>query len=179
MVSFRKVMAVATAMAFAAALFSLASNTAEAAGFGPRFFPGGGFRGGGGGFRIGGGGFRMGGFGGFRPGAVYGGGWNRGFGPRFYAGGFRPWYGGYRRWYGGCGWYGCGWGGPIAAGLLGGLALGAIVGDAGYYGDGYSDYGYGYGPGGYDSGYGCHLVRDPVRGHNGHVIYYQLVRVCN
>jgi hypothetical protein len=64
----------------------------------------------------------------------------------------------------------------------GGLALGAIAGNAGYYGDGYADYygdgnyGYGYGPGDYDSGYGCHFLRDPVRGHNGHVIYYPLVR---
>ena len=42
-------------------------------------------------------------------------------------------------------WGGWGWGGAVAAGVIGGLALGAIA-SAPYYGYGYGpSYGYGYG----------------------------------
>ncbi len=55
------------------------------------------------------------------------------------------------QWWGGWGGYGWGWrrpyyGGAIAAGLIGGLALGTLAASAGsYYGYGYPSYGYGYG----------------------------------
>jgi len=56
------------------------------------------------------------------------------------------------RWWGGWGGYGWGWrrpyygGGALAAGLIGGLALGTLAAGAGsYYGYGYPSYGYGYG----------------------------------
>ena len=54
------------------------------------------------------------------------------------------------QWWGGWGGYGWGWrrpnyGGAIAAGVVGGLALGALAASAGsYYGYGYPSYGYGY-----------------------------------
>jgi hypothetical protein len=41
-----------------------------------------------------------------------------------------------------------GWGGAVAAGIIGGLALGAIA-SAPYYSYGYAPYGYGYAPYGY------------------------------
>jgi hypothetical protein len=62
-------------------------------------------------------------------------------GRRWAYGGYRPYYGGYRRSYG--------YGGALAAGLIGGLALGSTVGyysapyDAGYY---YDNQGYSYPP---------------------------------
>jgi hypothetical protein len=127
MVSFRKVMATAVAVAFAGALLAVETSTVQAAGF---RFHGGGF-----------GGFRGGGFGGFP-----GGGW-----------------GGCGGWGGWGGWGGCNWGGPLAAGLVGGLALGAI-GSNGYYNSGY---GSGYG--------GCYRAFVPV-GHRG---YYRRVVICN
>ena len=61
------------------------------------------------------------------------------------------------QWWGGRGW---GWrrsyygGGALAAGLIGGLALGTLAASAGsYYGYGYPYYGYSY-PSYYGSGYG-------------------------
>ena len=64
------------------------------------------------------------------------------------------------RWWGGYGWRGYGWGwrrpyyggGALAAGLIGGLALGSLAARAGsYYGYGYPSYygGYGYYPSAY------------------------------
>ena len=63
------------------------------------------------------------------------------------------------RWWGGWGGYGWGWrrsyygGGALAAGLIGGLALGSLAASAGsYYGYGYPSYygsGYGYYPSSY------------------------------
>jgi hypothetical protein len=72
--------------------------------------------------------------------------WWRGRGWGGYGWGWRrPYYGG--GWGGGWGWrrpyYG---GGALAAGLIGGLALGTLAAGAGsYYGYGYPSYGYGYG----------------------------------
>ena len=64
------------------------------------------------------------------------------------------WRGG---WGGGWGWrrpYYGGGGGALAAGLIGGLALGTLAASAGsYYGYGYPSYGYGYGYGYYPSSY--------------------------
>ena len=69
------------------------------------------------------------------------GGWGGGWGWR------RSYYGG--GWGGGWGWrrpYYGGGGGALAAGLIGGLALGTLAASAGsYYGYGYPSYGYGYG----------------------------------
>jgi len=67
-------------------------------------------------------------------------------------------------------------GGALAAGIIGGLAVGAIVGsqmDRGYYG----------GPGYYQSGYQpvygrCHTERQRVEDGYGRV-YVQRVRVCD
>jgi hypothetical protein len=57
------------------------------------------------------------------------------------------------QWWGGWGGYGWGWrrpyygGGAVAAGLIGGLALGALAAStSSYYGYGYPSYGYGYYP---------------------------------
>lgn len=84
------------------------------------------------------------------PGGWHGRGWHGG-------GGY--WRGG--RWYGGGG----GWGGPVAAGVLGGLALGALAGSA-----------YSYGPGYYD---GCYMQNRPVYDGWGNFVGYQPVQVCN
>ena len=78
------------------------------------------------------------------------------------------------RWWGGYGWRGYGWGwrrpyyggGALAAGLIGGLALGTVAASAGsYYGYGYPAYygGYGYSPSAYyaPAYYGYYPV--PVR----------------
>ena len=77
-------------------------------------------------------------------------------------------------WYRG---YGYGWGGPVAAGVIGGLAAGAIVGSvARPYGYGYAPYGY-YGPAPvYDP---CYRARRPVFDAYGNVAGYRPVRVCN
>jgi len=65
------------------------------------------------------------------------------------------------RWWGGYGWRGYGWGwrrpyygyggGALAAGLIGGLALGTLAASTSYYGYGYPSYygGYGYYPSAY------------------------------
>ena len=67
-------------------------------------------------------------------------------------------------------------GGAVAAGVVGGLAVGAIIGsqaNRGYYG----------GPGYYESGYqpvygGCHTERQQVEDGYGRV-HIQRVRVCD
>ncbi len=85
-----------------------------------------------------------------------GGGWHGG-------GGGGGWRGGYWRG-GGWGWGG-GWGAPVAAGVLGGLAVGAIAASA-----------YPYGPyGGYG---GCYLQNQPIYNGWGQFVGYRPVRVC-
>ncbi len=73
--------------------------------------------------------------------------------------------------------YAGGNGGAVAAGVVGGLAVGAIVGsqaNRGYYG----------GPGYYESGYqpvyggGCHIERQQVEDGYGR-IHIRRVRVCD
>ncbi|MBV9636591.1 MAG: hypothetical protein JO163_10395 [Methylobacteriaceae bacterium] len=70
-----------------------------------------------------------------------------------------------------------GWGGPLAAGIIGGLALGAIAGaaTAPYYGPG-------YGPGPYGPGYGpdpgCYYRRGPIYDQWGNFAGYGPVAVC-
>ena len=146
-------------------------------------FRGGGF-GGGGAFRAGAGGFRggiSGPVGGFRGGAIGGrpgfrygygyrpvpfGGRGFGYGGRGYA--YRPVYRGY---YGRRYPY---YGGAVAAGLIGGLALGAL--SYPYYGYGYP---YGYGGAYYDAGYGeeCWVRRRTID-QWGRVVV-RLVQVCD
>jgi hypothetical protein len=83
-------------------------------------------------------------------------------------GGWGGGWGGYHRGWGGGGWGG-GWGGPLAAGAIGGLALGAIAAGAGAGG-------WGGGWGGY--GYSC-IANQPVYDSWGNFIGYQRVRtVC-
>jgi hypothetical protein len=68
------------------------------------------------------------------------------------------------------GWHG-GWRGPgVAAGVVGGLALGALAAGAGnrYYGPGY--YAPAYGP-------DCYLTRERVW--NGYTWVWRRVRMCN
>jgi hypothetical protein len=79
-------------------------------------------------------------------------------------GGYR-WHAGY--WHRGYGWYGgyYGWGGPVAAGILGGLALGALAGSA-----------YAYGPAYYGSG--CYWQNRPVYDSWGNFAGYAPVQVC-
>jgi hypothetical protein len=70
----------------------------------------------------------------------------------------------WRHGWGGGGWHrGGGWGGPAAAGVIGGLALGAIA--AGAAG------------GGYGYGYGC-VANQPVYDPYGNFVGYQRVRVA-
>lgn len=68
-------------------------------------------------------------------------------------------------------WYRYGWGAPVAAGVIGGLAAGAIIGSA------VRPYGYGpayaYGPGPYP----C-VRRRPVYDGYGNFAGYRPVRVC-
>ena len=78
-------------------------------------------------------------------------------------------------------WHRGGWGGPVAAGLLGGLAAGAIIGSA--------THPYGYGPAyGYGPSYGyapepvydsCYLARRPIYDEYGYFSGYRRIRVCN
>jgi hypothetical protein len=69
-------------------------------------------------------------------------------------------------------WYrgGYGWGAPVAAGVIGGLAAGAIIGSAArpYYG--YPA----YAPEG-----GCYLARRPTYDGYGNFIGYRRMRVCD
>jgi hypothetical protein len=76
------------------------------------------------------------------------------------------WYRGY--WYPGNGWYGGynDWGGAVAAGVIGGLALGALAGSAYAYGPTY----YGYG--------GCYWQNRPAYDSWGNFMGYQPVEVC-
>ena len=67
-------------------------------------------------------------------------------------------------------------GGAIAAGVVGGLALGAIAGSAaansnGYYAPAYAA------PRPYYGG-GCYLQRQPVYDEDGYVVGHRRVRVC-
>lgn len=89
-------------------------------------------------------------------------GYGGGNGYRHYGGGYGNRGYGYR--------HGGNWGGAgVAAGLLGGLAVGAIA-SQGVYG-GYPAYGYG--------GYGgCYIARQPIVDAWGNVISYQRVQVC-
>ena len=76
-------------------------------------------------------------------------------------------------------WHGRGWGGPgIAAGVIGGLAVGALAAQASrpYY-PAYG-YGYGYAPV-YSGGYGCGPERRPAYDAWGNFVGYRLVRVCH
>jgi hypothetical protein len=73
------------------------------------------------------------------------------------------WHGG--GWHGGWhGWHDGGWGGPVAAGVLGGLALGAIAGSA-----------YAYGPAYYGR---CYWHNQPAYDGWGNFAGYQPVQVC-
>jgi hypothetical protein len=68
-------------------------------------------------------------------------------------------------------WYrGYGWGAPVAAGVIGGLAAGAIIGSAS------RPYGY-YGYPAYDEG-GCYFVRRRTFDAYGNFIGYHRTRVC-
>lgn len=140
------------------------------AGLGAGFRGSPGVYGGGGGRGFGGGGFGGGravvGGGGYGRG--FGGGYGRGFGRGGYA--YRGGYG-YRRGYGG---------GALAAGVVGGLALGALAaGSSGYYGGygGYAPayYGGGYAPAGYAGE--CYLADQEVVNQYGE-ISVRRVQVC-
>ncbi|PWB81363.1 MAG: hypothetical protein C3F11_15480 [Methylocystaceae bacterium] len=83
----------------------------------------------------------------------------RGYGQAGYGWGHRGW--GHQGW----GHRHGGWGAPVAAGVLGALAVGAAVGASqyGYYG--------GYRP--------CYPANQPITDDWGNVIAYQRVQVCN
>ncbi|MBG0808789.1 hypothetical protein IY145_05325 [Methylosinus sp. H3A] len=94
----------------------------------------------------------------------HGGGWGHHGGGWGHGGGYgRPGWG-----YGGYGHHGSGWGAPVAAGVLGALAVGAVAAAASqpYYGGGY-----GYG--------GCYPANQPVVDGWGNVVAYRRVQVCN
>jgi hypothetical protein len=119
---------------------------------------------------------------GYRPGVIA----RPGFGR--YGGAYRPFYGGYygRGWgYPNYGYYRRGWGypnygyyrrryygGALAAGLIGGLALGSIAS----YGYGYPAYGYGYPY--YGAGQDCYMVRRRYVAPRGRVLVRR-VWVCD
>ncbi len=63
-----------------------------------------------------------------------------------------------------------GWGVPLAAGVVGGLALGGAIAS--------SNQGY-YGPAPVYSGGECWMERRPVVDYYGNVIRYRRIRVCN
>ena len=77
-------------------------------------------------------------------------------------------------------WYRGGWGGPVAAGVIGGLAAGAIIGSAARPSYGYGP-AYAYGPGYYPApAYDpCYRGRRPVYDSWGNFAGYRFVRVCN
>jgi hypothetical protein len=88
----------------------------------------------------------------------HGGGWRGGGRGGYWRGGRGYGWGG--------GYYGGGWGAPVAAGVIGGLALGALAGSA-----------YGYGPAYY--GYGrCYWQNQPAYDAWGNFSGYQPVQVC-
>jgi hypothetical protein len=103
------------------------------------------------------------------PAAAGGYGWGHG-------GGYGGWHGGHGGWgHGGWGHGGWGhhrhggWGAPVAAGILGGLALGAAAAASQPY--------YGYGGGYYARS--CYPADQPVVDDWGNVVGYRRVRVCN
>ncbi len=104
--------------------------------------------------------------GGWRGGGWHGGGWHGGG----YSGG---WHGGGWRGHRG---HGANWVGPAVAGVIGGLALGALASSA-YpaYGYGYGQPYYGYGPTYYG---GCTWRRQPTYDPWGRFIGYGSVQVC-
>ena len=71
-----------------------------------------------------------------------------------------------------------GWGGPVAAGVIGGLALGAIAAQAAprYH---YPAYGHGYAPAYAAPHYSCFRQRRPAYDHWGNFAGYRVVRVCH
>lgn len=69
------------------------------------------------------------------------------------------------------GYWGWGWGGPVAAGVLGGLAVGSLAAASAY------PYYYPYGPGPYPAP-GCYPQRQPAYDGAGRFIGYRVVRVC-
>ena len=96
--------------------------------------------------------------------------------PAFARGGFHGGYGyrggGYHGGYGGYRGYGRRNFGPgLAAGVIGGLAFGALAAGAYGYGNGYYGGGYGYS--------GCYLQRRAVYGYYGEYAGTRLVRVCD
>lgn len=73
-------------------------------------------------------------------------------------------------------------GGEIAAGVIGGLALGAIAGSAAANANGYNGYNGGYAPA-YAApqpyyGGGCYYQRRPVYDEDGELVGHRRVRVC-
>ena len=73
-------------------------------------------------------------------------------------------------------WYRGGYGAPLAAGVFGGLAAGAILGSVARPAYGYG-YGYGYAPAPvYDA---CYRERRPVYDVYGNFAGYRSVRVCD
>ena len=84
-------------------------------------------------------------------------------------------------------WHGRGWGGPgVAAGVIGGLAVGAFAAQA-YNRPYYPAYGYGYAPSygsgygyapAYSYGHGCFNQRRPAHDRWGNFVGYRFVRVC-
>jgi len=85
------------------------------------------------------------------------------------------WRGG---WGHGGGWGRGGWGAPVAAGVIGGLALGAIAAQAAqpHYAYPVADPTYGYQTYG-DASY-CHVERRPTYNPYGYFAGWQAVRVC-
>jgi hypothetical protein len=90
--------------------------------------------------------------------------------------GWRGGWGGHGGGFGG-GWGRGGWGAPVAAGVIGGLALGAIAAQAqSHYAYPVADPTYGY------QAYGeeqyCHVERRPTYNPYGYFAGWQAVRVC-
>jgi hypothetical protein len=83
------------------------------------------------------------------------------YGHGWHGGGWHGGGWGWRRGYWGGGW---GWGGPVAAGVIGGLALGALAGSA-----------YVSGPAYYN---GCYWQNQPAYDAWGNFAGYQPVQVC-